>query len=179
MAEALKDFVPVLVDGDVEKDVTAKLGVSGFPDTKFIDAGGKTLGEVGGFVEPDAFLQSVKAARAKIKTLALTPAYARILKARQDLDKSLEKKDWAKVLSSAEAVEKAGHEGPESRAAAKAREQARAAAKEALDAAEALASQGKTPDAVNAFDKAAAVFKGLPEAKQAADRMNELKSKKK
>ena len=178
MVEALKDFVPVLVDGDEEKTVTAKLGVNGFPDTKFMDAGGKALGEVGGFVEPAEFLREAKAARAKIKALALTPAYAKLVKARQDLDKSLEKKDWAKALPAVEVIEKARHEGPESKIAAKAREEISKAAQEALQAAESLTSEGKTPEALSAFDRIATSFKGLPEAEAARKRITELKARK-
>ncbi len=175
MVQALEDFVPVLVDGDVEKDVCGKFGVNGYPNTRFLDASGKELGAVGGYVPTAEFLKQVQAARAKLgKEIKLTPAYAKLLKSRQAMDKALQKKDYAAALGAIQAIEKAKHEGPESRAAAKARGEITAIAQEALGKAEALAKDGKTKEALEAFQKAAKDFKGLPEGPKAAQRATEL-----
>ncbi len=175
MVKALEDFVPVIVDGDVDKDACGKFGVNGYPDTRFLDASGKELGTVGGYVEAAEFLKEVQAARAKLpKALPLTPAYAKLLKSRQAMDKALQKKDYAAAMGDIQAIEKAKHEGPESRAAVKAREQIEAAAKEALEGAETLATDGKMKEALTAFQKAAKDFKALPEGQKASQRAAEI-----
>ena len=51
MVKLAQKFVPILVDGDVEKDLCAKYEVKGYPQTVFADARGKVLGQVGGYVE--------------------------------------------------------------------------------------------------------------------------------
>jgi hypothetical protein len=176
VVKALEDFVPVIVDGDVEKAACGKFQVSGFPDLHFLDASGKELGAVGGYVPTAEFLKEVQAARAKLgKEIKLTPAYAKLLKSRQAMDKALQKKDYAAALGAIQAIGKAKHEGPESRAAAKAREEITALAKESLEKAEALATDGKTKDALTAFQKTAKDFKGLPEGDEAAKRADEIR----
>ena len=126
-------------------------------------------------MEAAAFLKEVQAARAKLgKEIKPTPAYAKLLKSRQAMDKALQKQDYAAALDAVQAIEKAKHEGPEARAAAKARAGIAAAAKEALEKAEALAAEGKPKEALEAFQKAAKAFKELPEGKAAAKRAAEI-----
>ncbi len=172
---AVSDFIPVIVDGDVEKDVCTKFGVNGYPNVRFLSSEEKVLGEVGGYVPAKEFLASIKAARAKLKECKPSEAYAKLLKARKDLDRAMEKKNYATALAAVKAIEKVGHKGAESQAAAKAKEEITALAKAALEQAEALVSEGKKAEAQQAFEKAAQAFKGLPEAEEALKRTEALK----
>ena len=173
---AVSEFVPVIVDGDVEKEVCKKFQVTGYPHVVFLSAEEKTLGVIHGCADVKEFLAGIKAARAKLgKEIALTPGYMKLLKARKDLDQAMGKKGYAAALGAIQAIEKIHHEGPDSLAAARAKEALSAEAKAALEDAEAKAAEGKKVEALKAFDQTAKTFKGLDEAREAAKRAEELR----
>jgi thiol:disulfide interchange protein len=63
--ELLSQFVLVIVDGDTEKEVTAKLGVDGYPHLVFQSSSGQKLGEQQGYAPVAEFTKVVEAALAK------------------------------------------------------------------------------------------------------------------
>ena len=48
MAKALELYVPILVDGDVDKAPMQKFGVRGYPTVKFLKADESVIGDMGG-----------------------------------------------------------------------------------------------------------------------------------
>ncbi len=60
MTRLLSAWTPILVDGDTEKDVTAKYGASGFPTLLFADAGGNEVDRIVGYRETPAFKDEVE-----------------------------------------------------------------------------------------------------------------------
>lgn len=57
--KALSGYTPILVDGDTEKDVTAKYGVHGYPALVFADAKGEEIDRIVGYEPEPAFLADV------------------------------------------------------------------------------------------------------------------------
>ena len=55
-------FTPVIVDGDTEKPVMRRYGVSAFPTVVFTDMNGVPIASVAGYQPKDRFLQVVRAA---------------------------------------------------------------------------------------------------------------------
>lgn len=49
-------FIAVKVDGDREKEAVKQHHVSGYPDNRFLDAEGREVYRLPGFVEPEVFL---------------------------------------------------------------------------------------------------------------------------
>lgn len=72
--EAVKDFVPVLVDGMAETQVTKKLKVEGFPHVRFQTLEGKPLARVGGYIPADQFLKAVEKAQSNLRKKEEKPA---------------------------------------------------------------------------------------------------------
>lgn len=177
MVKALDDFVPILVDGDTEKDVCRKFSVTGYPNTRFLDASGKELGTIGGYVPADGFLQRLEAARTQVEgEIPLMPVRPRQSKPWKAVVDALGKEDYPGALKALGTIEKAKPGARELRAVARARERIAAAAKEALEKALALADEeGKAQEALAALEKVAKDFKGLPEAKEAADKVAEIR----
>jgi thiol:disulfide interchange protein len=62
VAELAKGFVCVLVDGDEESDVCARLQVSGFPTVELISPAGMSLGRLIGWHSAPGMVNSLQAA---------------------------------------------------------------------------------------------------------------------
>lgn len=63
--ELSRKFICVKIDADSNKAVASKYGVRGYPTVIFFDSNGKTIGRVGGYLPPEAFLKNMEAALEK------------------------------------------------------------------------------------------------------------------
>jgi len=167
-------FVPVLVDGDVDKEFGKEYGVSGFPNTVFADPKGKKISFVVGAVPTNSFLDSLKSALKKVGPVQPKKAVKELEDAAAALAKAREKNDWKGALRAAAAIEKIKHEGPALEAARKAKADAGEESKKRLDAAKALIKDGKAPEAKKELQKIASEFEGLDAAVEAKNLLKEL-----
>ena len=167
-------FVPILVDGDVDKAFGTEYGVSGFPNTVFADPKGKKVSVVEGAADAKAFLGEVKSALKKIGPVAPRKAVKELEDAAAALAKAQEKKDWRATLKSAAAIVKINHEGPALDAARKAKADAEEEAGRRLDAAKALRKDDKPVEARAAAVKIMTEFEGTPAAESAKELVKEI-----
>lgn len=61
-----QDFVCVKVDGDKEKELVERYGITGYPTIVFTNSKAETVHRIGEFVPPDVFLAQMKAALQKL-----------------------------------------------------------------------------------------------------------------
>lgn len=167
-------FVPVLVDGDVDKAFGTDYGVSGFPNTVFADPKGKKVSFVTGAVDTKTFLDDLKAALKKIGPVAPRKAVKELEDAAAALAKAREKGDWKAALRAVGTIEKIQHEGPAMEAARKAKEDAGAEAKKRLEGAKELQKDGKVPEARAALVKIAVDFEGIDASAEAKELVKEI-----
>jgi hypothetical protein len=167
-------FVPVLVDGDVDKEFGKEYGVSGFPNTVFADPKAKKVSFVTGAVDTKAFLEEMKSALKKIGPVAPRKAVKDLEDAAAALAKAREKGDWRATIKAAAAIEKINHEGPALDAARKAKTDASEEGKKRIEAARALLAEGKAPEARAAAVKVATEFEGTDEAAAAKALVKEI-----
>ena len=172
--QKLQVFVPVLVDGDTEKDVCTKFSVSGYPHIKFVTAGDeKVHGTIRGAAPDSDVSKQIDGALQSIGPIRLSKAYSKLLKAQRALKKAQEKGDPKKVLRAVADIEKIGHEGPELDAALAAKAALVTKATAELEAAQALLeSDAKAGQA--ALKKIKSTYKGLEVAEQAAELLKGL-----
>ena len=76
VAKELEAFVPVIVDGDVERDVIARFDIGGYPDVRFVTVDGQQLGHVGGYVPKAEFRAAIAAALRKAPASSLPAIHA-------------------------------------------------------------------------------------------------------
>ena len=164
MVKLAEKFVPVIVDGDVDKEVCGKFGVNGFPHTVFLDTKGKVAGQVGGAVSADRFLASMEAAVKKIGPVKLRKEAKDLEDAGKALEKARDKKDWKGTVKAVLAIEKINHEGAILEAARTAKKEASAEAGVRLDEAKRLDGAGKKEEARRILLKVSSDFEGLEEA---------------
>jgi hypothetical protein len=138
-----REFVPVLIDGDVDKEFGTKWSASGYPHVIFASAKGKELGRVRGYVPTDRFLTAIQDALKKNGKIRLTRAAKALEKADTDLAKARTKGDWRGVLRAVLAIEKIGHEGPALKRATEARKEAEEEAARRVETARALIEKGE------------------------------------
>ena len=167
-------FVPVLVDGDVDKSFGTEYGVAGFPNTVFADPKGKKISFVTGAVDTKAFLEEIKSALKKIGHVAPKKAAKDLEDAAAALAKAREKGDWRATIKAAAAIEKINHEGTALDAARKAKADASEEGKKRIEAARALLAEGKGPEARAAAVKVATEFEGTDEAAAAKTLVKEI-----
>ena len=67
VVEALEHYTPILVDGDTEKEVCKKFGVSGYPTTIFATTKGDQVAKVVGAVPKEKFLDEAEGAKKKAR----------------------------------------------------------------------------------------------------------------
>ena len=176
-AEVMKfaeKFVPVLVDGDVDKELGAQYGASGYPHSIFTDPRGKLVSKVVGAVPTDRFLDEMKAALKKIGPVAPKKAAKDLQDAMGNLVQAQGKSDWKAVLRASAAIEKINHEGAELKAARAAKEAAKTEAGKRLDEGKKLRADGKRPEARTALGKVASEFEGLDAAVEAKNLLKEM-----
>jgi hypothetical protein len=167
-------FVPILVDGDVEKDLCAKYGARGYPHTVFADPKGEAVGNVGGFVPTSTFLSKMESAVKKIGPVRLKKAAKDLEEAGQALAKARAKKEWKAILKAVAVIEKVNHEGAILDAAREARKEAAAEARKRVDEAVDLRKTGKVDDARRILLKVSSDFDGLDEAAEAKALLKEM-----
>ena len=165
----LEDFVPILVDGDVEKEVTKRFGVNGYPDTKFLDKKQKVLETVGGYVEKDRFKDAVEGARKKVGKIVLSADYKKLLEASAKLKAALEKSRYKDALRAIKAIEDLKHEGPDLDAARAAGTEIAAVAAQRMTEAEAVVAEDPKK-AKSLYLKIVSEFDGIEAAKEARKR---------
>ncbi len=84
MIKALSGFTPILVDGDTEKDVTAKYATNGYPTLVIADASGEEIDRIVGYREPAAYRAEIERIQRGEGTLpAMQKKYA---ESPQDID---------------------------------------------------------------------------------------------
>lgn len=167
-------FVPVLVDGDVDKGFGTEYGVSGFPNTVFADPKGKKISFVAGAVPTKEFLDLLKGALKKIGPVQVRKAVKELEDAAAALEKARQKSDWKATLRAVASIEKIKHEGPAMESARKAKTEAGEEAAKRLEAAKALVQEGKLPEARTALGKIASEFEGLDAAAAAKAMIKEM-----
>lgn len=175
MIKALSGFTPILVDGDTEKDVTKKYGVSGYPNTLFADPKGEAVGQpIVGAVPVATFLQKAQEAAKKIKPGKPSKDYATLTAAKAELDAALPKKKVADALAAVAKIEKVNRPGPILDAALEAKKQLLEDGRKRLDAAKTAASGDGKDAAVKELKKLAAEYKGTDIGTEAAKLAKEL-----
>lgn len=176
LLKELENWVPVLVDGDVEKAVMEKFGVSGFPTVKFFSASEKPLGEMGDR-SPGGIIAKLQAGAKSLGKIQLTKAYSKLKKARASLDKALAKKgNYKAALAEIAEIEKIGHQGVDFQFAMKERAKiAEIAAKELEEAKGFIESN--PAKAKTALAKIKKDFEGIPASEEAGKALAELEKK--
>ncbi len=171
--KALANFTPILVDGDVEKDVCKTYGVTGYPHVVFADAKGKGVKTVGGYVETPVFLQAVQEASKKVKPGAPSKDYATLTSAKADLDAATAKKKVADALAAIAKIEKVNRPGPILDAAVAAKKDLLADGQKRLDAAKETAKTDKDA-ALKDLRKLAQEYKGTDVGTESAKLVKDL-----
>ena len=172
----LENFVTILVDGDVEKDVTKKFGVRGYPNTKFLGKKNKVLEDVGGYVPTGRFNGSIKSALKKNGKIKFKRKYKALMKANEKLAKALKKDQYKNALRAIAAIRKIGHVGPDLQAAEKHEAAIAAVAQERFAAAEKM-EVDDPKRARQMFLKIKSTFDGIELAKEAKKRAAAIKTK--
>jgi hypothetical protein len=170
----VEKFVPVLVDGAKDKEFGARFGVSGYPNTVFVDPKGNKVSVVTGYVETGRFADAVRSALKKIGSVQVRKQVKELEEASAALAKAREKSDWKAALKAAATIEKINHDGPALVDARKAKADAEEEAKKRLDAAKGLIKDGKAEEAKAALGKIASTFEGLDAAVEAKNLLKEL-----
>ncbi len=168
--KVLAHFTPILVDGDVEKKITAKYGVSGYPNTVFADAKGKAVKSVSGAVPTNTFKNAAEAAAKKAKKGKPSKEFKALQKADAELTKALDKDSPSKAIAAVKKIEKIGRKGHFADRAAGVREKYTKAGMAAVAAAEGALAD----DPATAEKKAKAVlreYRGMGEVEAAAKKV--------
>lgn len=174
MVKLAEKFVPILVDGDVDKEFGREYGVSGFPNTVWADPRGKKVANVVGAVSTGEFFDKMKAAVKKIGPVNVKKQAKELDEAVEALAKAREKGDWRAALKQVAAIEKINHEGPGLEAARDAKKAAVEEGAKRLTAARDLQKEGKSADARTAATKVASDFAGTDPGNDAKTLLKEL-----
>ena len=172
--KAVSGFTPIIVDGDTEKDICAKYGVKGYPQTVFADAKGASVKEIGGYVDTPVFLQDAQEAAKKIKPGKPSKDYATLTAAKAELDAALPKKQVAAALAAITKIEKVNRAGPILDAAVAAKKTLLEDGQKRLDAAKTAAAGDGKDAALTELRKLAADYKGTDIGTEAAKLVKEL-----
>ena len=103
-------YIPVLIDGDVEKSTMKKYRVRGYPTLKFADSKGEVHGQMG----QKTVSGLIAASKSAIKNMGrprLSKEYITVLKSRNKLERSLKKNNYRNALKAIKAIEEIGHKG--------------------------------------------------------------------
>lgn len=166
-------FTPIIVDGDTEKDVCAKYGVSGYPKIVFAQLDGKAEKSVDGYVAKDKFMETAQDAAKSIKQGRPSKEATALAAAKSELDKALSQKKVKAAFAAIAKIEKLATEGDEADAAKQAKDKLLADGQALLDAAKKTAETDK-----DAARKAASAlskdYAGTPLAADIAALLKEL-----
>lgn len=174
VVEVLTHFTPILVDGDVEKDVTKKYAVSGYPNTVFADMKGDLVSRVVGAVKVEDFLKEAQGAAKKAKKGKPSKEYAALLKADEELTKALEKDNVKGALAAADKAVATKLEHALVEKARAAHEKLMKAGEEQLAASKKQIEAGDTEAARTVLRKLNLDYKGTPVGDQAKDLLKQL-----
>lgn len=173
--KALSGFTPILVDGDTEKDITAKYGIRGYPNTLFADAKGEAAGaSIVGAVPVDQFLAKAQDFAKKIKPGKPSKDFVTLTTAKADLDAALSKQKVADALAAVAKIEKVNRPGDILDAAVLAKKTLLDDGRKRLDAAKAAASGDGKDAALKELKKLAAEYKGTDIGAEAAKLAKEM-----
>lgn len=157
-------YIPVLVDGDTEKDVLQKFGVGGFPTLKFMDSKGTVTGQMGQR-SADALIRSAEAAAKKAGS-RFSKAYMTLVKADAKLQKAMAKEKYKDALKAIKSIEGVGREGSHSMKAAKIKTEIEETAQKRFEEAKSLI-ESKPGKAKGQLKKISKEFAGLDVAAEA------------
>ncbi len=166
-------FIPVIVDGDVEKDACGKYGVQGYPTVKFLNAKGD---ELAGFLGAEPTGSVIGQAEKALKDngpIKISKEYKKLLEARGKLEKALGAKKYTDALTQIEAIEKFDHKGLDFEFAQAHKAEIASIAEKRFAEAEEEAEKNKSK-AKTSFERIQKEFKGLEIAEKAAARAKEL-----
>lgn len=175
MVKVLAKFTPILVDGDVEKDVCKKYGVRGYPHTLFADVKGEPAGAgISGAAPVAAFLAKAEEFAKKVKPGKPSKDFATLTAAKEELEAAQKKADVAKALAAIAKIEKVNRPGDILDAALAAKKTLLEEGRKRLDAAREAAKGDGKDAAVKDLKKLAAEFKATEIGKEAASLVREL-----
>lgn len=175
MIKALSGFTPILVDGDVEKDVCKKYGISGYPGTVFADAKGEAAGPtIVGAVPVNTFLEKAQGFAKKIKAGKPSKDYAALMAAQKALEAAQSKQKVADALAAIAKIEKVNHPGKILDDAVAAKKALLEDGRKRLDAAKAATEGDGRDAAVKDLKKIAADYKGTDLGTEAEALVKEL-----
>lgn len=173
--KVLSKFTPILVDGDVEKDVKQKFHVNGYPNTIFADAKGEPVGTpIVGAVPVDNFLKQAEDFAKKIKSGKPSKDFTAIAAAKTEFDQAVAKKQIAAELVAIAKIEKINHAGPTLDEALAAKKLLLEDGRKRLDAAKEAAKGDGKDAALKELKKLAAEYKGVDVGTAAAKLVKEL-----
>ena len=171
----LSNFTPILVDKDTEKDVIAKFGVGGIPDTRFGDAKGQQVGAaIIGAIPVEQFRQKAQDFSKKIKQGKPSKDYATLTAAKSDLEAALSKKKVADALAAIAKIEKVNRPGELLDTALAKKKELLDEGKKRLDEAKAAVAGDGKDAAVKELKKLAAEYQGTEIGAEAAKALKEL-----
>lgn len=162
----MNSFVPVLVDGDTEKEIVGKFSVNGYPHVKFVDTTEKSHGQIEGFVATNEALGKVQAAAKAAPQQRPSKDYKKIYAASQDLAKAMAKQKYTDALKAIQELEKAPHKGLDLLRAQVAKAEIVKIAQKELDEAKALI-ESKPDKAKSELMKISKTYAGLEIAEEA------------
>ena len=116
-------FVPVLVDGDEERNALGSYSVRGFPTVKFLNSQGREIKDAGYARQANVFIALVEATAKEIGKPKLHKDYVTFVKESAKLEKAMAKKRYKNAIKAIKAIEVVGREGkiPTAAAAEKAK----------------------------------------------------------
>lgn len=166
--KSLQLFVPVIVDGDVEKKVMDKFGVRGFPTVKFVTADEQEHGTLRDR-SPRGVMAIADQTLKTVGPIKLTKAFRNLMKSDAKLDKAIAKKKNKDAIKAINEIEEIGHKGVVFDKAMKEKKRITEVAEKQL--AEAKGLMDESPGrAKTKLKKIARDFKGL----EIADEANKL-----
>jgi flagellar hook-length control protein FliK len=166
--ELLSNFTPILVDGDVEKEVVAKYNVRGYPNTLFANAKGEVVKTVTGAMETPAFRKAVEDALKDVGKPRPSKDYKTLSKAEEELNEALEKDKVKQALGAIAKIEKVGRDCSITDRALAAKKKLLDAGLEAVAAAEKTFADGDADAASKALKSLLRDYKGADTVEDAA-----------
>ena len=171
-----RKFVPVLVDGDAEKEFARLSWVPSFPTILFLNPLWEEVDRFQGFATPATLSACMNAALLKMPGWLPTWAARDLDRADAALAAARERGEWREVCRRVLAIETIGHEGPAMERARAARAAAEAEAKKRLGDATDMVKAGKDDEAAGALRGIARDFEGFEAAAEAKSLLGLLES---
>ena len=164
--KSLQLYIPVIVDGDVEKDAMSKYGVRGYPTVKFVSSKGEEHAGFSGVSSGGAVIAKGNGALKAMGPIRLTKAFKKLLKARAGLDKAMAKKKTKGIIKAILDIEKIKHKGADLEFAVKEKNRLIAKATKQVDEAKGL-MESRPKKAKNILKRVSKDYAGLEIAAEA------------